>query len=371
MRRIRKRLADGRDRFYYYAWRGGPVFWIADDRPIDEKNPPAGFWSAREEATAEAKARPPARTISQLADQMEYTDAAYLKLAESTRATNAIYLKRIREEFGEDDILAFGVRAIREEVITWRDKYATTPRAADYGVAMLRRLISYAVEIGVLEVNHVEGIGELYDCDRADLIWSAEQIDLYMRGDPAKDIGPATPQEAAILTHARYTGLRRGDLATITKAADRKDHLSWFTAKKRRRKEAVIPIVPAYRAYLDAAYEARKAAGIASVNLIVNREGLPFTPSGLGATVNNRAKALGIERHLHDMRGTYATELMLAGFDDREIAEVLDWEEARVARIRRRYVDRSAIVKAGIRRLESARNKNGTGNQGGNQSRGV
>lgn len=353
-RHVSKQLADGSTRHYYYAFRGGPLFWDCDGRPVDHTNPPAGFWQARDAAMAIERETPPARTISELADAMEL-DAKYRALAASTRATYAIYIKRIREEFGADDVLAFGTRKIRADVIEWRDKYADVPRAADYGVATLSRIIGHAVETGILDVNHISGINQLHHADRSGIIWTPAELARFLNG--------ASEIEANILTHARYTGLRRKDLAEITRAADRGTHLSYMTSKKRGRVEVIIPIVPEYRAHLD-----RPQPGtVQSLNLITNRRGQAFTANGIGQAVAKRCAKLKIAKHLHDMRGTFATELMHAGYNDREIGEVLDWSEKRVSLIRRRYISREAVIKAGIARLSDARNKSGTGNQGGNQ----
>jgi transposase len=49
--------------------------------------------------------------------------------------------------------------------------------------------------------------------------------------------------------------------------------------------------------------------------------------------------------HFHDLRGTAATKFYLAGLSERVIAEIMGWEEETVARIIRRYVDRTAATK--------------------------
>lgn len=56
-------------------------------------------------------------------------------------------------------------------------------------------------------------------------------------------------------------------------------------------------------------------------------------------------------RTLHDLRGTFATRLMRAGFEDREIDEVMGWEGGKSARIRRVYISREAVVISAIERM--------------------
>ena len=52
--------------------------------------------------------------------------------------------------------------------------------------------------------------------------------------------------------------------------------------------------------------------------------------------------------HFHDLRGT-AARVLHRRFAGRLIAELLGWEEAEVARLIRRYVDRHAATRASLR----------------------
>ena len=64
-----------------------------------------------------------------------------------------------------------------------------------------------------------------------------------------------------------------------------------------------------------------------------------------------RARPEGFDRHVHDLRGTFATGLMGAGFTDTEIALVMGWKAERIAAIRMRYVDRTRVARALAERL--------------------
>lgn len=52
------------------------------------------------------------------------------------------------------------------------------------------------------------------------------------------------------------------------------------------------------------------------------------------------------KKHLHDVRGTFATRLILAGLADADVAEVMGWPLERVSGVRRTYVDQSRVVVA-------------------------
>jgi integrase len=68
----------------------------------------------------------------------------------------------------------------------------------------------------------------------------------------------------------------------------------------------------------------------------------------------NAAGMKGRNLHFHDLRGTACTRFYAAGLDERDVAEIMGWEEAHVAKIIRRYVGRGAATKAMIRKLNQA-----------------
>jgi hypothetical protein len=51
-------------------------------------------------------------------------------------------------------------------------------------------------------------------------------------------------------------------------------------------------------------------------------------------------------KHLHDVRGTFATRLILAGLNDAEVAEIMGWSVEKVSGIRRTCVDQSRTIVA-------------------------
>ena len=59
--------------------------------------------------------------------------------------------------------------------------------------------------------------------------------------------------------------------------------------------------------------------------------------------------------HFHDLRGTAVTKLYISDVPERVIAEIMAWEEDQVAKIIRRYVDRTAATKALIRQINQGR----------------
>ena len=96
----------------------------------------------------------------------------------------------------------------------------------------------------------------------------------------------------------------------------------------------------------------------------MNSFGEAWSPDALGKRFGEISREAGIFhkengepdrlKHLHDVRGTYVTNLCRAGLTDRQIADIVAWSELNVARIRRTYVDDAAVVVALSRRINEA-----------------
>lgn len=188
--------------------------------------------------------------------------------------------------------------------------------------------------------NACEGIEKLYASDRADVIWTPEEIAAYVA--QAK-----SPEAGFIVPLACLTGLRREDLASLMWAEVGEFYISKTTSKSRHRQTARIPILAKTRELFKKIQENQRqhlGSGVAFV--LTNTRGQPWTPSGLSHAVT----AFGGKR-LHDCRGTLATILRRAGLKASEIADIMGWREDRVERLLSVYVDRDSIVKALAERI--------------------
>src|SRR5262249_420658 len=114
------------------------------------------------------------------------------------------------------------------------------------------------------------------------------------------------------------------------------------TGKSKCRREAIIPLYAALKAIL--ARIPKRATTV-----LTSSTGRPWTRDGFGSSFNKAKIAAGMadaNLHFHDLRGTAATRFYVAGLPERVIAEIVGWEEEHVAKIIRRYVDRTAGTRA-------------------------
>lgn len=328
-------------RTYYYAWRGGP-------RIIGEPGTPE-FHASYNEAIVSHSA-PDSKKFDALVKLYKASND-YKRLAATTKRTWGVWLDRISDHFGELRIGQFDrPEKIRPIIRRWRGTYAATPRAADTGMQVLSRVLSYAVDpLGKIASNPCEGIKHLYKGDRSEIIWSDSEI-TYLKESCREEITWAVELAAC-------TGLRESDLLKLTWSHVQEEAIVVTTGKSGHKREAVIPL---YQELCDVLARIPKRSPI----VLTNSKGKPWTRSGLCSSFNKAKKKAWPDkearpdRHFHDLRGTAATKFYVAGLSEREIAEILAWEEDNVSRIIKRYVARGAAVRARIRKLDEA--KSGT-----------
>src|SRR5262249_43072608 len=121
----------------------------------------------------------------------------------------------------------------------WRNQWTETPRAADYGMQVLSRVLSFAVDLGKLAGNPCEGIKQLYSANRSETIWTDADISQLKK--------TCSPEIAHAVDLAAHTGLRLGDLMRLSWSHVGDDAIIIATGKSRHRREAIIPLYDALK----------------------------------------------------------------------------------------------------------------------------
>ncbi|WP_135210398.1 hypothetical protein [Vitreimonas flagellata] len=277
----------------------------------------------------------------------------------------------------------------------WRDAQAAQrgARAADQRVEYLRTAIYWGMKRGLAEKNPVAGLTKVWSTDRSELIleaqhvakfldWVKRQIDDVWANEPpcvtevvngkrylkkrdgrprlnTKRIAQITRLAAArdTVLLAINNGMRRENLALHTFAERQGSALAYTALKGARRaktagKKRRVTVVPVFE--IPAMVYARRweATGASSPWVITSARGAPYTPGALGELVNESLAAAGVERTLHDCKGTFVTTMRTMGFSNAEVAEMVDWSEDDVDAIARRYVSAPAIANAMIERMK-------------------
>lgn len=246
--------------------------------------------------------------------------------------------------------------AVRGVFMNWRDAWVSdldragkpqepSPRAADLAIETLSVVLNHAIDHGRLSVNRATRLPRLHKTNRSDVVWLADEI---------KDVREAAnPASRRLIDLARLTGMRRGDCITIPWTADKGRYLDWKTAKTKR--DILVPILPELRALLD---EWPRDG----VPILSNTKGLPWTDRSSDKAWRVAKMKAGHDKRFHDLRGTFATNLILAGLDDERIARIMGWSKDRIAEIREFYVSRDAIIADVLNQLEKSAISNRSAN---------
>ncbi len=364
------RLASGEARTYWYAWRGGPRL------PGNPGTPE--FAAAYKAAVAERQKAPTRGVLAGLV--VDYRGSPeFTGNAESTKAEWSRYLDLIQDEsvplaIGGLPVDVLADARVRQHLMAWRDQWRETPRKADYAMQVLSAVLSWARHRGVISTNILIGHGTLYHSDRADQIWTDEEINRFVAAAPSPEVG-------FIVRLACVTGLRRGDLLRLEWGNVGENAIVLLPSKKRRRsrkppRKAIIPLLDdtidllaeikrrQNEQWKMAAYAAEQKGDIIPprpATVLTSTRGRPWTVNGAEHQVVDTKKKACIDKHLHDCRGTFATRLRSDGATTSEIADILGWEEDRVERLLAIYVDKESVVMAfaGRMRAKSAARKQG------------
>ncbi len=321
---------------YYYAWRGGPRL---------RGEPGSPEFVASYNAAVEEHRAPDMSRCRAFVTLYKASDDYKKKLADSTKRNWAPWLDRIADHFGDLRIAQFDrPEKIRPIIRQWRNKWADKPRTADYGMQVLSRVLSYAVDpLGKIASNPCEGIKRLYSGDRSEIIWTDVDI--------AEFKAVASVQTGWAVDLAAHTGLRLGDLIRLTWKQIEDDAIVLRTGKSRQRREVIVPLYDDLRAILASIPKV-------SITVLTSSERKPWTADGLKTAIQRAkvaAKWAEKDLHFHDLRGTAATRFYVAGLSVRVIAEIMGWEEETVEKIIRRYVGRNAATRAVIAQLNQTR----------------
>lgn len=348
-----KRLSDGSMRTYFTLRGYGAIKPLAGDEaePFTLGSP--AFMRAYHAAIdAPHKART-AGTLQSIIDGYRRTPA-FTSLAPRTKADylNAIakieaaQLVKGGAAFGAYPIDAVDDPKIRRRLLDWRDHMGERSlKQADATFAVLRVILEWGRDRGILAHNHATRPKKLYRADRSEKLWLASDIAAFRAAAP-EDIRLA-------FELALGTGQRKGDLLRLGWSSYDGSRLRFRQGKRKRLID--MRVTAALKQLLDAERQQAKAATILSHNgrpWSINGEGRPIHFDHLWRKVVLASGLDGL--HMHDLRGTACTQLAEAGATPSEIAAMLGWTVTTVNRMLDTYQAMTAALSdSAVAKLEA------------------
>lgn len=257
-----------------------------------------------------------------------YLDSGEFRaLAPRTKADYRRWCDEIRKKFGDAPIDAFRSPKIRQVAMRWRDRW--TGRNALYAWTVLRRIVTWAYDAGMLDHHHLKGGSRgLYRASRAEIVWTDDDISTFCDG--------ASEWLARLLTLACETGFRPGDLVKLTRANVHKTpegrQISVRTGKSRGRSIAAVPVTETAAQIIDSTPADR-------LLILTNEKGTALSEEWASKAVKKRARSAGLDERLrlYDARGTAVTRLYRAGADLSQLSRHFGWQPTTAAEMLRHY----------------------------------
>jgi integrase len=316
-----------------------------------ERNEAAGSQELLTAYAAKAVISRGGDTIRSLVKLYREVPEGLQSLAPSTRSQWVRWLDRIEEDLGDFPLKLLKAKGARRTLTEWRDRFASTPRQADYAVQVLRRVLAVGVEREVIADNPAVGIKQLYRANRADVVLSDKELEAVLT--------KATPHARYAIRLAAATGLRRGDLVALRWDQVHGNRIELHTGKSRGRTFVIAPLVGDGAVVIEELRLERErqiAEGrVPSAFVLTTERKTAWLGPSLTQAFIRAAKDAEVSKAFHDLRGTAATRYIQSGFSSQEVATFLGWEHSRVDQILRRYVDPDRIAREAIERLEPRR----------------
>lgn len=333
VQRRRRRRKDGtvwaRD-YWYYRRLGAPDH--GKPLPHDPSHPE--FLAALREFNRRAEKAPAvmdAKSFGALVTGYR-SSPEFSELSEKSRKDYGRILGKLEAQFG-----ALPYAGITRQVVyKIRDSMSATPRTANYTIAVLRRVLGWAVDRGLLDANPASRPRQLKTKPR-DEVWSPE--------DEGRFLERASPAMRLAFLLAIYSAQRQGDILRM--AWTQYDGASLQLRQSKTGRLIKVPCHPTLRAVLDATKRA-------AVTILTTATGRAFKEDYFRHQWREVTKAAGLEGlQFRDLRRTAMVRLAEAGATDIEIAAVSGHEIETTRRILETYVPRTtAMAQAAISKLE-------------------
>lgn len=324
---VRKRLADGTVRIYYYHRATGATLGGKPGSPEFLRD-----YGAAEKTLLDRRAGTFNGLVRDYTLSPEFTE----KLRESTQREYRRMLTKAEIKFGNMPLAALEDPRVRQDFMNWRGAVAKASgdREADNRLSVISAMLTWAKENGQVFSNHIAGFRRLHSVDRSDLIWLPEHIQAFMH------TAPIELQRALIL--ALHTGQRQGDLLRLAWGNYDGSLISLRQGKTARQGKAgrkvEIPCTQALRKMLD---------GIDRTTAVVltTKTGQPWKARYFKAQWEAASKKAGITGlHFHDLRGTAITMLAEAGCTTPQIAAITGHSLKTVTTILDKYLARTRVL---------------------------
>jgi integrase len=243
-----------------------------------------------------------------------YRSPEFRGLKASTQAVRQNIVERFRSENGKKPVRLLGRSHIKDII---GDK-AETPEAANNLLKVLRVLLSFAVDIGVIASNPAIGVKRYKSRGQGHHSWSEPEIAQFQA------VHPIETRAALALALLMYTGQRRSDVVKMGQQHVQGDCIAVRQQKTDR--PLMIPMHPGL-------VRALAAAPKSNMTFLMTERGAAFSAAGFGNWFRRMCNAAGLSHcSAHGLRHAAGRRFAEMGCPEHEIAAWLGMSLRMVAR---------------------------------------
>jgi len=233
-----------------------------------------------------------------------YQSPDFRSLADSTKGHRRRIIDKFRSKNGDKPLK--GLR--REHIVQIMADAAETPEAANNLIKLLRVMLNYAVDLGMIESNPATGIKRYKNRGVGFHTWTEDEIGQFEAKHP---VGTKARLALVLLLH---TGQRVSDVARMGWQHVNGDEIA--VRQRKTGKALSIPLHPVLKAILAVLPRT-------NMTFVVTERGASFKAQGLSEWFKKQCRAAGLSHcSAHGLRKAAATRLANAGCSVNEIAAI-------------------------------------------------
>jgi integrase len=224
-----------------------------------------------------------------------------------------------------------------------RDMKAATPEAANFRLKQISALYAWAIKNDLATFNPAEKIERLGGRSDGYYTWTDQDVEAF------EAFWPIGSRPRLAMSIMLYLGVRRSDATLIGKKHESKDGqevtFQVFKGRKRGANVLTLPILPPFRAILD-------ASELGGATWLETSLGKPHSAAGFGNSFKDWCKSAGLPHcNCHGLRKIGAVRAAEAGASEHELMAMFGWENADMARVYTRKAAQKKLAASGAAKL--------------------
>lgn len=263
----------------------------------------------------------------------QYRDSGdWTKLSLPTRRQRENILKHVLASAGKDPFNWITPASIESGI----DRRGKTPSQARHFLDTMRGIFRWAKKQQHVKDDPTHSIKVAKPKTKGFPVWTDDDLTAF----EAK--WPRGTRQRVMFDIYLYTGLRRGDAATLGRQHVRNGVITLDTEKTGTR--VTIPVLPELQITLD-------AGPTGDLAFIAQANGGPLVKESLGTLFKEACLAAGINKSAHGLRKAAATHAANNGATVAELEAIFGWEGGQMASLYTRSADRRGLAAGAMKKL--------------------